>query len=86
MSHAIAVLETAGRPHPVPSPCCVHEFIRVDKWSECLKTEGRVTDDFGREAGPMRHRKMTTVYEKYRCRVCGAEDVQSYTTWQVLKH
>ena len=55
-------------------------------WTESEITEERVTDDFGQNSGPRFDRRMTTTYEKYRCRLCGEEDIQSYTNWETRRH
>ncbi|HVU35820.1 MAG TPA: hypothetical protein VHE61_20440 [Opitutaceae bacterium] len=64
-------------------PNCWHDFIRIEKWEETLISEDRATDDFGL-TGPIRRRRMTTTYEKYRCRRCGEEDIRSDTCWEML--
>jgi hypothetical protein len=85
MPHTTGSVEVTSRRRETPASGCVHEFVRIEKWSESTTTEDRVTDDFGRKSGPMHHRRMTTMYEKYRCRLCGEEDTQSYTVWADLR-
>ena len=75
----------SGRPY-FPAPSCVHQWVRIDTWSESEISEARITDDFGQNTGPVFDRRMTTTYEKYRCKLCGEEDIQSYTTWDTQRH
>lgn len=85
MPHCVALPAIASRRGEAFATSCIHEFIRTEKWSESETTEGRITDDFGRKTGPIQHRRMITTFEKYRCRLCGEEDIQSYTVWEKMR-